>query len=227
MDTTTAFILYITLFRLSIIIAGITCIVLGYRLFARGVFPASYGKLSGEDVIAEIGGAKLTLRNAAPGSSFALFGVIIIIAMFVTGAPEVTMEMLNEGDIRATFRGEQSVDSVTALSRSGLDHLQHGSNQLALTDAHTAIQKLAPTANDLAWIFFKTNSKLNQSILLSQLAVNTEPQNPAYLHTLAEVQYALGNSDKALATLQQAQSINPVFDDQIKLWKSQLDSGNT
>lgn len=224
METTTAFILYITLFRLSIIIAGITSIILGYRLFARGVFPASYGNLRGEDVTAEISGAKLTLRNATPGTSFALFGVIIIITMFFTGAPEVTLEMLKEGAIKATIRGEDNSHSISALSKSGLNHLEQGRNELAIADAQQAIKIIAPAANDLAWILQKSGTKIEQSTLLSQLAVNEEPYNPNYLHTLAEIQFTLGNTKKALTILKQAQSINPVFDEQLKLWQLKLEN---
>lgn len=88
MENLTAFVLYLTFFRLAIIAAGITSIVLGYRLFARGVFPKTYVNppLQGENVTAEFAGAKFTLRNAAPGTCFALFGMIIIVVMFLLQA---------------------------------------------------------------------------------------------------------------------------------------------
>ena len=72
-------VLYMIFFRLALIATGITCIVLGYRLFILGVYPsAAKGKDKDDEVSAEVGGAKFTMKNAAPGTSFALFGVIII-----------------------------------------------------------------------------------------------------------------------------------------------------
>ena len=83
MDLPLVFILYLTLFRLAIIAAGIISLVLGYRLFCRGVWPSEGVRQDGEReqtlTEARIIGARFTLKNAAPGTAFALFGVVIIV----------------------------------------------------------------------------------------------------------------------------------------------------
>ena len=91
-DIVVPVIVYLTLFRLGIIAAGIISIFLGYRLFCRGVWPDSSNG-NGTTVDAEIAGQRFTLKNAAPGTCFALFGVIIISVMFASGPPELSQEI--------------------------------------------------------------------------------------------------------------------------------------
>jgi hypothetical protein len=76
MDLNTTFLIYAGLFRLAIVTAGVIIIVLGYRLFAAGVFNER-----GAEVSASAGGVQFTLKNAAPGTCFALFGAGIIVFM--------------------------------------------------------------------------------------------------------------------------------------------------
>ncbi len=74
------FLLYAAVFRLAIIATGTVCIVLGYHLFAaRFQFSGERPKDATFD--AKLPGLTVTLKNAAPGASFALFGVIVISVM--------------------------------------------------------------------------------------------------------------------------------------------------
>jgi len=84
MDLLTSFLIYATLFRLAVIAAGALIIVLGYRLFLQGL-------ASGDETDASLegGGFKLALKNAAPGTSFALFGAVLISVMVIQGSPEL------------------------------------------------------------------------------------------------------------------------------------------
>ena len=79
-------IIYLMLYRLSIIATGALSIYLGYRLFLSGLFPYA---IEGSEFNAEILGNTFTLRNAAPGIFFALFGVIVIVIMILRSPPEV------------------------------------------------------------------------------------------------------------------------------------------
>jgi hypothetical protein len=60
--------------RLGTLLVGALCVFLGYRLFMRGIYCDS------TDVKATWGNWSLLLKRAAPGSLFALFGVVIITA---------------------------------------------------------------------------------------------------------------------------------------------------
>lgn len=84
MDLSTSFLIYATLFRLAVIAAGALIVVLGYRLFLQGL-------ASGDETDASIegGGFKLTLKKAAPGTCFALFGAVLISVMVIQGSPEL------------------------------------------------------------------------------------------------------------------------------------------
>lgn len=122
MDNLNVFVIYLVLFRLSIIAAGIISVILGYRLFIKGVFPRGDIPQSagGHSVDAEVAGAKFKLLNAAPGTCFALFGAIILVAMFVTGGPEGTFELPATGDRPVdNFRSGQGGLSASINTRSG------------------------------------------------------------------------------------------------------------
>jgi hypothetical protein len=58
--------------RCVCIVAGLTIVYLGYRLFSKGVFEAT-------NVSIENGKGKIKLQNAAPGTVFALFGACFLI----------------------------------------------------------------------------------------------------------------------------------------------------
>ena len=79
-------IVYLMLYRLSIVATGALSIYLGYRLFLSGLFPYA---VEGNSFNAEILGNTFSLRSAAPGLFFALFGVIVIVIMIVRSPPEV------------------------------------------------------------------------------------------------------------------------------------------
>ena len=108
------FIIYAAIYRLGIIAAGFGCVFMGYRLFVLGVMPRE-----GSDVDAQAGEIRLTLKNAAPGTCFAAFGVFMIITMIVQGNPEYRLSDVasKEGSRHeATFRSENG-DVSAALER--------------------------------------------------------------------------------------------------------------
>ena len=79
-------IVYLMLYRLSIIATGALSIYLGYRLFLSGLFPYA---IEGSSFNAEILGNTFSLQSAAPGLFFGVFGVIVIVIMIVRSPPEV------------------------------------------------------------------------------------------------------------------------------------------
>jgi tetratricopeptide (TPR) repeat protein len=219
MEHLTAFIYYLTIFRIAIITAGITSIILGYRLFATSVFPKMYSNdpSQKEDFAAEFAGAKFSLRNATPGTCFALFGALIIVFMLVSGSPEVTIELMEKGIMKATLRGNRNED-IQSYSQYAVHKLKRGENAEALETVHKALGILAAPLNDFAWVLMKSDSNSFQTNFLAEIAVSVEPQNINFLHTLAEIQYKNGDKKKAIQTLEKAQHINPLFTEQLKRW---------
>lgn len=87
MDETVGFLIYAAVFRLAVVGAAVVTIILGYTLFVRGVMPRQ-----STDAGAEAGGVKLSVRNAAPGTCFALLGAAILAAMLAHGNPMLEMQ---------------------------------------------------------------------------------------------------------------------------------------
>jgi hypothetical protein len=124
MDNSTiyAVITYLIIFRVAIILVGGVSIVLGYKLFVKGIL------LSGNDnpatsIEAKLGGYEISMKNAAPGTFFALFGSIVIGAMILSSPPEVKMEQRSSLPINSQ-QGESSTaniatDTISTLSARG------------------------------------------------------------------------------------------------------------
>jgi len=227
MDNLNIFVVYLVLFRLSIIAAGIISVILGYRLFIKGVFPRGDIPQSagGHSVDAEVAGAKFKLLNAAPGTCFALFGAIILVAMFVTGGPEGTFELPATGDRKVTLRGDDFEDTMSQSKRA-LDYLKQGDTDKAREVVVNALASLSPLLNDFAWVLLKTSPQSTQALWLAAIAADTAPRNPNFLHTLAEIQYHKGNRAEALQTLEKAQAIAPSYSEQLEKWRTAATDDN-
>lgn len=214
-------IIYMILFRLALIGAGIVCIVLGYRLFVIGVYPFARNKRNDEQISAEIAGASFTLKNAAPGTSFALFGVIIIVATFITGQPEVNITMRDNKVQELALRGDtntkegkdnQTRQVVNLLQKTG-DGEKQNIQQILLVSSDVL--------NNFAWDLYQSNSRLSQAELLAELAVIAKPDTHNYLHTLAVIQFKQGKKDRAIKTLKNAYSLEPLheYTNQLMEWR--------
>jgi len=101
MDITYTYIIYLIVFRLSIIIAGIISIILGYRLFYKAVWPEKNNS-KGSSLDVKSHNMHFTLKNAAPGTIFALFGAIIICIMIASSTPELVITTNGKNNITRT-----------------------------------------------------------------------------------------------------------------------------
>src|ERR1700743_2527854 len=99
--------LYLFMSRLAILAAGIISVFLGYKLFREGI-GASAGKSAGSNIESSIAGAKFSVKNAAPGTAFALFGAILIVVMLIQSSPSVTLETVSRWKA-----GDQSLSQAT------------------------------------------------------------------------------------------------------------------
>ena len=112
-----ASVIYLLGFRLAVISLGALSIYLGYRLFLAG-FSGTTG--SGEGSLgAKFGDTELTLKNAAPGTFFAAFGVIITVSILTASPPSFTQhqELAADGTSRALvteMRGETEPSGTPA-----------------------------------------------------------------------------------------------------------------
>jgi tetratricopeptide (TPR) repeat protein len=67
----------------------------------------------------------------------------------------------------------------------------------------------AMALNNLAWMYAKSDEKLDQAYQLSRQAVMLVPNSAVYLDTLAEVQFHRGDIEEALATMRNCVRLDP------------------
>ena len=213
-------IVYLALFRLTIIVAGIVSIVLGYKLFCRGVWPDISARGEADvSVDIDIAGQRFTLKNAAPGTFFALFGVIIISVMFAAGPPEMVQDITanqteqkksnvssfalrGAGDEVALSRNEllTRLKEAAGAYRSG-DFLEADSIYESIRHAlEASSDSLALLSNEWANRYL-WESKNHLALEKAQLATKLRPDDADYIDTLIVASCRAENPANALLYL--------------------------
>ncbi|MFC1573300.1 hypothetical protein ACFL6M_06845 [Candidatus Eisenbacteria bacterium] len=123
-----AILVYLGMWRLGLIAAGITSLILGYRLFCIAGTPGHRAAGGSTEAEASVLAFKLSLKGAAPGTCFASFGAVILCAALVTGSPSVILENLRE-----SARSENA-DFADLAERQRIEFRQ------SLTDKSTQIR---------------------------------------------------------------------------------------
>ena len=191
------FLVYAALFRLAIIATGVAAIVLGYKLFLRGVMGEG-----GTNVNAEAGQIKLTLDNAGPGGVFALFGAGIIIVMLSQGSPELLMRNVEQFNASQSKTGTGRLVTQEMQMKSGNHNevpqrfeqilnegkrlQQAGDIEAAITAYNKALSESeAPfILNELAWIY-REQQRLDEALVLARAATTIDQKDPKCFDTLA------------------------------------------
>jgi tetratricopeptide (TPR) repeat protein len=215
MSLTSQFLIYVTAFRLAIIAAGTVSMVLGYKLFIRGIYPGGSAENS-IDVRAI--GSGFTLKNVAPGTCFAIFGVALITAMLIQGSPQFTYQMMQKAADANTsttsttleMRGSGTQNAYAALVEKGLAYEQAGDPSHAAEAYRQALDGLATPMNQLAWLYYQ-QSKTEQALPLARMAVQIDPENPKILDTLAEVLAQHGDRAEAVKWMERAADLDPQY----------------
>ncbi|MBW2737882.1 MAG: tetratricopeptide repeat protein [Deltaproteobacteria bacterium] len=214
MEVVTVFTIYLILFRLAIIAAAVVSIILGYRLFCKGVWPDA-GSGKGTSVDAKIAGSGFTLKNAAPGTCFAMFGMLIIAIMFAKGGPELTLKSLEDaaqGDVKIQqlkLRGGEK-SGLEAATLKGRYFEEKKDTKNAIFAYEEAVALMAEPMNQLAWLY-QEQGKLEGALLLSRMATRLSQNNANYLDTLAEVLFKTGEREEAIDVMEKAAMLNPKY----------------
>jgi hypothetical protein len=213
MSLTSQFLIYVTAFRLAIIAAGVVSMILGYRLFVRGIYPAGNAESS---IDFKAAGSGFTLKNAAPGSCYGIFGVALITVMLIQGNPQFTYEMMQKasgGDdgpstsAKLEMRGAATPDAFGALVEKGMAYEQAGDPSHAAEAYHQALAGLATPMNQLAMLYSQ-QSKTEQALPLARVAAQIDPDDPAVLDTLAEVLTKHGDRAEAVQWEEKAAALD-------------------
>jgi len=213
MDNSIGFLIYLTTFRLAIIVTGALSIYLGYKLFVLGILPEGNSETG-----LEAGNLKLNLKNAAPGTLFALFGVFLVGVMLLQGNPELILKEVervnalsgeSSHEIVANYKGPDQIDKRLSDERGYLRlidearKLNHDGNSDKAIQTYSKALKLsavslafAPLAlDDIANIYLSRN-RVEEALPLARIAVDIDGQNSeVYLHTLASVLLRTGKPE--------------------------------
>jgi tetratricopeptide (TPR) repeat protein len=219
MSLTSQFLVYVTAFRLAIIAAGVVSMVLGYRLFIRGIYPVAGNESS---IAFNAAGSGFTLKNAAPGMCFAIFGVALITAMLVQGNPQFTYEMMQKAagadnpttSAKLEMRGAETPDAFAELVTKGIAYERAGDTAHAAGAYQQALAGLATPMNQLAWLYYQ-QSKTEKALPLARMAAQIDPENPAVLDTLAEVLARHGDHGEAVKWMEKAADLDRRYQDKL------------
>ncbi len=212
MDLPAEFLIYATLFRLAIIGAGVFAIVLGYKLFVRGVMPESR-----TDSEFQAGEIRLTVKNAAPGTCFALFGAVMVSVMLIQGNPELLLDRKTSdgSDQRITLRGEDpSPVAAAAMNSTGFRHYVDGildgsknvdaaiDEQAQVLKANTTLADAAEPLSHLAALYLAEGKRVDTELAgkalgLTEVVYQVAPSDADNLATMAWAQWYLGDRDRA------------------------------
>lgn len=223
MELPIAFLLYAALFRLAVILTGLVCILLGYRLFVRGLGG------SPTDASFKTAGASLSLKSAAPGTCFALFGAGLVVAMVVTGNPELTLQSAERatqpnGIVDETIQYTQLKGGASDSSRIIVFDamLEFGSNREqvgdragavaayahALSQGDVSLAEAAVPLHRIAALYYEAE-RYEEALPLARLAVSLTPDDPNLLHLLAQLLKIQGEVGEALLAAEAAVSLGP------------------
>jgi hypothetical protein len=182
-DIAPYFYIYATIFRLAIIAAGVVSIVLGYRLFCKDNWADT--PMKGTDVETKIPGASFKFRNAAPGTVFALLGIIMIAFMLAQGMPYLKLE---DENTQKTHDNGRVMMETRGKAQKCREHINNLELDKAIKVCSEPIVSSTEYMNDLAWIY-KHQEKFVEAFPFAKMAVMmTSPQHnqyEAYLETLS------------------------------------------
>jgi hypothetical protein len=133
---------YLFAYKIACLLSGVICIFLGYRLFLAGLLgPAT--------LEAAKGSLSFAMRNAAPGTFFALFGTFVVGLTVFRGlnfdsSSDVqgeTKKASERNSTDASYHWQRVWDSIQRLGQEGkipqdeLSFLQHDLSGLAANSA--------------------------------------------------------------------------------------------
>jgi len=187
------FLIYSAIYRLSIVIVGLMSIFWGYKLFCKGMFPDFKNHVASF----EINKNSLTLKNAAPGIFFALFGVIIISISF-SSAPELKLKTISQlpklynenplnTDITLRDIDISLIDNmIDNINQKAVIYEKDGNKEKAI-ELYEKIANLSSySLNNLAWLY-KNEGNYYKALPLIKVAVMMNPNNTEFLDSFAKI----------------------------------------
>lgn len=230
MDLLNNFIIYLILYRLSIIFTGLISVYLGYKLFLKGVFAAEESlSVSGVDIETKVAGNSFNIKNAAPGTVFALFGAAIVVVMAWNGSPELVKKELEslESDLTEITLRSGSIDNTaldSIIQKKLQGHIVNGGTLSFLYSQsryEEALLSISNNLNGLAWEY-KEKGDLENALPIAKLAVSINPKEPNFLDTLAEIYFDLNEYELAVKYMSKVVIYDNSQKDKLEKYSSHL-----
>ncbi len=201
MSIVDATLIYLLVSRLMIATTGTVSMVLGYRLLCRDI-GVTKGSGHGSAIVSSVAGAKVSVKNAAPGTVFALFGAFLLVVMLIQSSPSVTVEMISKWKTSADAQqiGEDTQagrlimrggdpNSISFLTLAGKEFKRQGDTANAERSYRDAVKQIAEPINELALIYIQSG-RAKDAVGLATLAVQMRPDEPRYTDTLNKASIA-------------------------------------
>ncbi len=204
MENEIGYMLYAGIYRLAVIGAGVVSIVLGYRLFLHGAGAAAGGQ--GTAASAKSGTFSLSIRNAAPGTCFALFGAGLIVAMVVEDPPLLTARSEAGGARYVQIKGANAASEwhkAKSLAQSGDAGAAMTAYGALAAKPDAVAHDVARVAAGMAGIYLEQTRTL-EALAMARLAVQVDGREPEFLRILAKAAEANGLTDEARAAAERA-----------------------
>jgi hypothetical protein len=205
------FVVYAIVFRVAMISAGALAVFFGYRLFVLGVMPKE-----GSDIESEAGNVRLTIRNAAPGTCFALAGVAIIGLMAGQGNPAYETSRQLGSETTSMRGGEQMPEAAQVGSvpiGDDSEDIRRMRLQLLgkLADPMVTMAESKPVLMGLAAADLQ-RGRNREAGVYALILYGFAKDDPRVLGLNAKVEEGLGNDKGAMRFMNEAKKIDPDFD---------------
>jgi len=189
-------VLYLIVFRVGIIAAGVISIICGYRLLLAGVFHL-HPNTPPTEISGRFGGAEFTFKSVSPGTCFALFGAILIIAMISSAPPEfersqiISVSSGGKTTVADALKMRGEIVGMAEIVEQAKREDKVGNKYKAMQAYARALRLVAEPLNNLAWLYHEAGRD-TEALPLSQLAIQFAPNESAFADTLKKVRERAG-----------------------------------
>lgn len=186
--------------------AGVVSIVLGYRLFLKGADGIGSGDGGGTSAAARSGNFSLSIKNAAPGTCFALFGAALIVAMVVQAAPSLSVQPGSDGTRAVQMKGDGAAaawNRAKSLARTGDVGAAMTAYGALAARPDARAHDIARVAAGMAEIYLTQDRKL-EALAMARLSVQIDGGEPQFLLILAKAAEANGLAAESRAAADRA-----------------------
>lgn len=144
------------------------------------------------EVTGRFSGAEFKLKSAAPGTCFALFGAILIVAMIISSPPEfgrsrtTTVASTGEAMVAEELKMRGQTIRMAEIVEQAKQEEKTGNKDKAIELYARFLRMIAEPMNNLAWLYHEAGRD-KEALPLAQLAIQIAPNEPKFDDTLKRI----------------------------------------